>query len=123
MEIKVKRVYEPIDEPADGMRVLVDRLWPRGMKKATLKLDDWAKALAPSTEARKAFGHKAENFASFKSRYLAELNQSPDSAAYVAKLKQENPPVLTLLYAARDPKVNHAVILREWLDEQINGAA
>lgn len=118
MKIQIKRVYEPA-EPSDGMRILVDKLWPRGIKKVDLKMDDWAKVLTPSTEARKAFGHKPENFDSFKSRYLAELNSNPEAIAYAQKLKKENPKTLTLLYAARDPKVNHAIILKDWLAQQM----
>lgn len=118
MDIQIKRVYEPA-EPSDGMRILVDKLWPRGIKKESLKMDEWAKALTPSTEARKAFGHKAENFESFKSRYLAELNANPEAAAYVEHLRQLAPEKLTLLYAARDPQINHAVILKSWLASQL----
>ena len=118
MDIKIKRVYEPA-EPSDGMRILVDKLWPRGVKKADLKMDEWAKVLTPSTEARKAFGHKPENFDSFKSRYLAELNANPEAAAYAEHLRALAPPVLTRLYAARDPKINHAIILKGWLEEQL----
>lgn len=120
MKIQIKRVYEPA-EPSDGMRILVDRLWPRGIKKVNLRMDDWAKVLTPSTEARKAFGHKAQNFESFKSRYLAELNSNPEAAAYVQKLREEAPQTLTLLYAARDPQINHAIILKGWLEEQLAG--
>lgn len=118
MNVQIKRVYEPA-EPSDGMRILVDRLWPRGIKKVNLKMDDWAKVLAPSTEARKEFGHKAENRDSFKARYLAELNANPDAIAYVQKLCETDPQTITLLYAARDPKINHAIILKEWLSQQL----
>lgn len=118
MNMQIKRVYEPA-EPSDGMRILVDRLWPRGIKKVNLKMDDWAKVLAPSTEARKEFGHKAENLDSFKARYLAELNANPDAIAYAQKLCETDPQTITLLYAARDPKINHAIILKEWLSQQL----
>lgn len=118
MNVQIKRVYEPA-EPGDGMRILVDRLWPRGIKKVDLKMDDWAKVLAPSTDARKEFGHKAENFDRFKTRYLAELNSNPEAIAYAQKLREANPQTLTLLYAARDPKINHAIILKEWLEKQM----
>lgn len=118
MKVQIKRVYEEPD-PTDGYRILVDRLWPRGIKKVDLKMDEWAKVLAPSTEARKAFAHKAENFDSFKGRYLQELNQSDEVAAEVESLRSKTPSTLTLLYAAKDPQVNHAVILRDWLSERL----
>lgn len=122
MDIKIKRVYEK-PEADDGYRVLVDKLWPRGIRKADLPYDYWAKELTPSTAARKAFGHKAENFDAFKERYLDELNTS-DEARTCAQQLEENAMhagdnTITLLYAARDPKINHAVILKGWLEEQM----
>ncbi|MGI6535294.1 MAG: DUF488 domain-containing protein [Eggerthellaceae bacterium] len=122
MEIRIKRVYEPA-EPDDGMRLLVDRLWPRGIKKVDLSFDDWPKCLCPSTEARKAFGHKAENFEWFASAYTAELDENPDAAAYVEKLREQNPQVITLLYAAKDPQVNHARVLKRWLEQRLGVSA
>lgn len=121
MDIKIKRVYEPAS-PDDGMRLLVDRLWPRGIKKVDLAFDDWAKCLTPSTEARKAFGHKAENLETFAGRYTAELNTNPEAAAYVEKLRAAAPDAITLLYAAKDPQVNHAIILQKWLTEKLEAA-
>ncbi len=121
MNIQIKRVYDAPEE-SDGTRILVDRLWPRGIKKETLQLDDWAKVLAPSTEARKAFAHKAENFGEFKGRYEAELDQSAEAHEYVSTLAASNPPVVTLLYAAKDPQVNHAIVLKSWLERQVGDA-
>ncbi|MDD5894520.1 MAG: DUF488 domain-containing protein [Coriobacteriales bacterium] len=121
MNIQIKRVYDAPEE-SDGTRILVDRLWPRGIKKETLQLDDWAKVLAPSTEARKAFAHKAENFGEFKGRYEAELDQSAEAHEYVSTLAASNPPVVTLLYAAKDPQVNHAIVLKGWLERQVGDA-
>lgn len=122
MDIKIKRVYEK-PEADDGYRVLVDKLWPRGIRKADLPYDYWAKELTPSTAARKAFGHKAENFDAFKERYLDELNTSDEARACAQQLEENamhaGDSTITLLYAARDPKINHAVILREWLEEQM----
>lgn len=122
MDIKIKRVYEK-PEADDGCRVLVDKLWPRGIRKADLPYDYWAKELTPSTAARKAFGHKAENFDAFKERYLGELNTSDEARACAQQLEENamhaGDNTITLLYAARDPKINHAVILREWLEEQM----
>lgn len=121
MNIQIKRVYDAPEE-SDGTRILVDRLWPRGIKKETLQLDDWAKVLAPSTEARKAFAHKAENFGEFKGRYEAELDQSAEAHEYVSTLAASSPPVVTLLYAAKDPQVNHAIVLKGWLERQVGDA-
>ena len=122
MDIKIKRVYEK-PEADDGYRVLVDKLWPRGIRKADLPYDYWAKELTPSTAARKAFGHKAENFDAFKERYLGELNTSDEARACAQQLEENamhaGDSTITLLYAARDPKINHAVILSEWLEEQM----
>ena len=122
MDIKIKRVYEK-PEADDGYRVLVDKLWPRGIRKADLPYDYWAKELTPSTAARKAFGHKAENFDAFKERYLGELNTSDEARACAQQLEENamhaGDNTITLLYATRDPKINHAVILREWLEEQM----
>ena len=122
MDIKIKRVYEK-PEADDGYRVLVDKLWPRGIRKADLPYDYWAKELTPSTAARKAFGHKAENFDAFKERYLGELNTRDEARACAQQLEENamhaGDNTITLLYAARDPKINHAVILREWLEEQM----
>lgn len=120
MQIQIKRVYDA-PEAGDGYRVLVDRLWPRGIKKADLRHDSWVKELAPSTEARKAFAHKAENFEEFKGRYLAELDASDAAHECARRLAGEvgDEGMLTLLYAAKDPQVNHAVVLQRWLEEQI----
>ncbi len=122
MNIQIKRVYDAPEE-SDGTRILVDRLWPRGIKKETLQLDDWAKVLAPSTEARKAFAHKAENFGEFKGRYEAELDQSAEAHEYARTLAASNPRTVTLLYAAKDPQVNHAIVLKGWLERQIGDVA
>jgi len=109
-KIRIKRIYDP---PArdDGFRVLVDRLWPRGMKKATASLDVWARQLAPSTQLRTWFGHDPERWSDFRKRYLAELQ---GHAAELDELRQraaQGP--ITLLYAAKDPQFNHAVVLQE----------
>lgn len=118
MEVKIKRVYEA-PEASDGYRILVDRLWPRGIRKEALAMDEWAKSLAPSTEARKAFAHKAENFPSFRGRYLQELDQSEEAAQEVEHLRAVAPSTITLLYAAKDPQVNHAVVLQSWLQDRL----
>ena len=114
MDIVIKRIYEE-PSPDDGYRVLVDRLWPRGVSKDKAHLDEWAKDLAPSTEARRDFGHKPENFESFKQRYLNEL----DSNSEVAGAQKLQSSRVTLLYGAKSPTCNHAVILRDYLIDRL----
>ena len=110
MTFRIKRVYE---KPAstDGMRVLVDRLWPRGLKKTDAKIDLWMKEVAPSTELRKWFGHEPERFPEFKRRYRKEL--SKEAFAELRKLGRGK--TVTLLYGARDPEMNQAAVLLEIL--------
>ncbi len=111
---RIKRIYE---EPAetDGYRVLVDRLWPRGISKEAAHLDEWCKDVAPSTEARRDFGHDPARFEEFRTRYRAELEASGAAGALAARLADR--PVATLLYAARDQETNHAVVLQEVLSD------
>jgi uncharacterized protein YeaO (DUF488 family) len=111
MTIAIKRVYDP-PEGSDGFRVLVDRLWPRGLTKEKAELDLWAKEIAPSTELRQEFNHRPEKFAEFKRHYRLELSKNPAVTAFRRELKR---PKLTLLFGARDPKINHAVVLAEYL--------
>ncbi|WP_042357056.1 DUF488 domain-containing protein [Bacillus rubiinfantis] len=113
--IFLKRVYEPFDE-LDGCRILVDRLWPRGLSKAGAKLSLWEKEAAPSSELRKWFGHKPELFPEFRHRYLQELSVAgPQSQAVqrIVNIALQEP--ITLLYGAKDPIHNHAVVLQEEL--------
>jgi uncharacterized protein YeaO (DUF488 family) len=110
--VRLKRAY---DEPAaaDGTRVLVDRLWPRGVKKDTARIDLWAKELAPSTELRKWFGHDPARWTGFRRRYTAELRERESELADLRGLARRGP--VTLVYAARDQEHNEAVILRDLL--------
>lgn len=118
-EIFLKRIYDPFDE-ADGYRVLVDRLWPRGIKKDAAHLSAWEKEIAPSTELRKWFGHMPERYAEFREKYLAELRTEE---AKVRKMEElctiSTEQKLTLLYGARDPIHNHACVLCEELNRKI----
>lgn len=115
MDIQTKRVYEAAS-PDDGFRVLVDRLWPRGMTKERAKADLWLKEIAPSTELRKWFGHNRAKWETFKHRYFSELEAKPVT---VAKLRDEaEKRRVTLLYGARDTEYNHAIALQEYLIEQ-----
>jgi uncharacterized protein YeaO (DUF488 family) len=108
MSIALKRAYEE-PEPGDGTRVLVDRMWPRGVKKEQARIDVWLKDLAPSTELRQWFGHDPERWAEFRERYRTELKGSP-ALAELRKLAREGK--VTLVYAARDEQHNNAVVLR-----------
>jgi uncharacterized protein YeaO (DUF488 family) len=110
--IQIKRTYE---KPArsDGRRVLVERLWPRGIKKTAMPLDAWMKEVAPSTELRKWFGHQVERWPEFQRRYRAELAEHPDAVAELARAAKRG--TLTLLYSARDTEHNGAVVLRDYL--------
>lgn len=118
VNIALKRVY---DEPGkqDGTRVLVDKIWPRGIRKNQLVMDAWYKELAPSTELRKWFHHDPEKWRDFKNRYLGELKQSRELAEEL--LREQKHGKLTLLYAAKDESHNHALVLREYLEKLDHG--
>ena len=108
MAILIKRAYEPAAR-ADGIRVLIDRLWPRGVKKADAKFTFWMKDIAPSSKLRVWFGHRPERFKEFAGRYKKELTGNPR----VAELRNlARGRTVTLVYAARDPEVNHAAVLQ-----------
>lgn len=113
--LRLLRVYD-LSDSTEGYRVLVDRLWPRGIRKENLRLDRWAKEVAPSPELRKCFGHAEERFDDFSSLYRAELDGNPAARNFVQELLLvlEHQDVL-LLYAAKNPNCNHSLILREWL--------
>jgi len=112
MHIKIKRVYLQPDEE-DGRRILVDRLWPRGLTKEKAHVDLWLKEVAPSTELRKWFGHDPGKWEEFQTRYRAELRQNTEQ---VSLLKQETEKgVVTLLYGAKDEEHNEAVVLQKLL--------
>jgi uncharacterized protein YeaO (DUF488 family) len=110
----IKRIYDDVSEK-DGYRVLVDRLWPRGVSKERAQLDEWNKDIAPSTGLREWFGHKPERFEEFSVRYRAELYGS--EALKTFKSKVEAYKTVTLLYGAHDPKINHVVVLCDILSK------
>ncbi len=110
---RVKRVYEPA-EAADGFRVLVDRLWPRGLTHEQAAIDLWLKEIAPSADLRTAWHHDPDRSDEFADRYRAELDHSPAVEQLVAVLREH--PVVTLVHASRDPRVNHATVLRALLE-------
>ena len=113
MAFTIKRIYDEAD-PSDGFRVLVDRLWPRGMSKQRAALDLWLKDVAPSPELRAWFDHRADRFREFSARYAAELGTN-QAIAELREIARTNSTV-TLLYGARSPEINHAVVLVEFLD-------
>jgi uncharacterized protein YeaO (DUF488 family) len=109
--IRIKRIYEP-PSPDDGARILVDRLWPRGLTKGRAAIDEWMKEVAPSPQLRDWFGHKPERFAEFVRAYKRELAEDPARIALVARLRDmASRHNVTLLYAAKDPACNHAAVL------------
>ncbi|HWP02875.1 MAG TPA: DUF488 domain-containing protein [Gemmatimonadaceae bacterium] len=111
-DIRTKRVYEPAT-PHDGFRVLVDRVWPRGMTKEQVQADLWLKDVAPSTALRKWFGHDRAKWEAFKRRYFSELDARPEAVARLLDRAEKGR--LTLLFSARDAEYNQAVALREYL--------
>lgn len=113
MKIVIKRTYDGASE-SDGYRVLVDRLWPRGVSKEKLALDEWCKDIAPSTELRKWFDHKAERFTEFREKYKDELRANSVPAELLKRAQHHAQ--LTLVYAAKDPEVNHAMVLKAYLE-------
>lgn len=111
--IQIKRVYDDASE-SDGYRILVDRIWPRGVSKEKAKLDEWDKVLAPTTELRKWFDHDPEKFEEFSHKYKEELKAQLDGLKRLCELAKHQ--TLTLLYGAKDEKHNQAVVLKEVLD-------
>ena len=113
MAVHIKRIYEPYAE-TDGYRVLVDRLWPRGMAKDKARIDQWLKEVAPSTELRQWFHHEAGKWHEFEARYRHELKDSGPLEELTALAEKHK--TLTLLYSAKDEKNNQAVVLRELIN-------
>jgi len=114
--IRIKRAYDGTAR-GDGRRILVERLWPRGMKKDELDADAWLKDVAPSTELRKWFGHQVERWEEFRRRYRKELDERPD--AWEPILKAEKRGNVTLLYSAHDVLHNGALVLRDYLLDRL----
>ncbi|MBX6742429.1 MAG: DUF488 domain-containing protein [Acetobacteraceae bacterium] len=110
--VRLKRAYEAAS-PEDGTRILVDRLWPRGIRKEEAAIDEWMKEIAPSTELRKWFGHDPARWEEFRRRYSAEVHQHPEELERLRSMAREGP--ITLVYSARDEAHNDAVVLREIL--------
>jgi uncharacterized protein YeaO (DUF488 family) len=113
VKIKIKRVYEEANKE-DGKRILVDRLWPRGLPKAKAKVDAWLKDVSPSTELRKWFGHEPSRWEEFKRRYRTELEKNNKQLADLKQLTKTT--AVTLVYSAKDEQHNGAVVLKEFLE-------
>jgi uncharacterized protein YeaO (DUF488 family) len=114
--IQTKRVCEPRSRQ-DGARFLVERLWPRGVKKEELDAQAWLKDVAPSPELRKWFGHDPAKWREFKRRYVAELNKEPEAWAPILQAARKKN--VTLLYSARDTEHNSAILLKQYLDKKL----
>ncbi len=114
MTIRIKRIYDPASDE-DGTRVLVDRLWPRGVRKADAGVDEWLREVAPSSDLRRWFGHDPARFDDFAAHYRGELAQCPAAVDKLARWAAAG--TVTLLYAARDPSCNHARVLADYLRE------
>jgi uncharacterized protein YeaO (DUF488 family) len=113
--LRLKRAYEPAS-PDDGVRILIDRLWPRGLRKADAALDEWIKEVAPSAELRQWFGHDPERWPEFQRRYRAELQQHTQELDRIRALARTQ--TVTLVYSAHDEKHNDAIVLKEVLLEE-----
>ncbi|HSJ86904.1 MAG TPA: DUF488 domain-containing protein [Anaerolineales bacterium] len=114
--VRAKRVYEAIQR-SDGPRFLVERFWPRGVKKEKLKLDAWLKDVAPSNGLRRWFGHDPAKWDAFQRRYRAELNENPSAWKQLLEVARQGS--VTLLYSARDTEHNNAIVLKDYLAERL----
>jgi uncharacterized protein YeaO (DUF488 family) len=115
--VRVRRIYEPVTEQ-DGIRVLVDRLWPRGMSKPRAEIDEWCRAIAPSTALRRWYAHDPQRFTEFRRRYRVELAAGEQAAALLHLAKLAEGRTVTLLTASRDPLISEAVVLAELLEDR-----
>jgi uncharacterized protein YeaO (DUF488 family) len=114
MRLQIKRVYEPPAD-SDGMRILVDRLWPRGLSKEKAKIDFWAKDVAPSNELRRWYQHEQEKWPEFQRRYFTELQNNPEAVEeLIGKIGKGN---ATLLFSSKEASLNNAAVLKEYLDK------
>jgi uncharacterized protein YeaO (DUF488 family) len=117
--ITLKRVYDPVS-PIDGTRFLVERLWPRGVSKARLRINAWLKEVGPSTRLRKWFNHDPDKWAEFRRRYFRELGSQPETWQPIMSAARRGR--VTLVYSSRDTEHNNAVALQEFLRRKANGA-
>ena len=119
MTIGIKRVYDPPDA-GDGRRILVDRLWPRGLSKEKARIDYWAREIAPANALRHWYGHDPDKWQEFKSRYFAELDANPDGFAELRRHIGDGP--VTFVFASKEQKLNNAFALKEYLESSIRNS-
>ncbi|MYL34610.1 DUF488 family protein [Pontibacillus yanchengensis] len=118
MSVQLKRIYQDVSNQ-DGMRILVDGIWPRGVSKEAAQLDEWIKDVAPSSDLRKWFGHDPDKFADFKSKYKQEMDEDEGKKQALDQLKSYvKQQKVTLLFATKEEEYNHAVVLKEILTKQ-----
>jgi uncharacterized protein YeaO (DUF488 family) len=115
VKILTKRIFDP-PEKKDGLRILVDRLWPRGLKKEKAAIDEWLKDIAPSDGLRKWFSHDPEKWQEFKRQYFQELKEKSDLIKWIEEKERDQ--TIILLYGAKDPGYNNAVALKEYLERE-----
>jgi uncharacterized protein YeaO (DUF488 family) len=115
--IRIKRVYDE-PEDVDGRRILVDRLWPRGLSKAKAKMDAWVKEISPSTDLRRWYGHDPNKWTEFKSRYAAELDANQGQVEEI--LEEVRKGIVTFLYSSKEVQLNNAVALKEYIESIIH---
>ena len=115
--IKIKRIYDTPDEN-DGCRILVDRLWPRGLSRDKTKIDLWLKEIAPGDKLRKWYSHDVEKFSEFRKRYKQELRNKPELVAQIRGLEKKHK-TITLLFSARDVSHNNSIVLRNYIKETL----
>jgi uncharacterized protein YeaO (DUF488 family) len=116
MNIAIKRIYEPFSE-TDGYRILVDRLWPRGIKKENTHIDIWMKDVSPSTELRKWFNHDPAKQDEFRHKYHAEINGSAAFGELLKTVREHK--TVTFLYASKEEHYNHAIVLRQFVNDSL----
>ena len=117
-DVRIKRIYLS-SEKEDGYRLLIDRLWPRGISKVKANLDEWDKTVAPSSELREWFGHEDEKFPQFEKKYRVELEHNQDAAQFAKHVKELlKTSNVTLLYGAKNETCNQAVVLKDWIMEK-----
>ena len=117
--LKIKRVYDP-PSPNDGKRILIDRLWPRGLKKEDAKVDDWIKEVAPSTKLRTWYGHDPKKWSEFKRRFFSELHRRQDLVESIVNASRKG--TVTLLFGSKEERFNNAVALKEFVEARMNAS-
>ena len=117
--LKIKRVYDP-PSPNDGKRILIDRLWPRGLKKEDAKVDDWIKEVAPSTKLRTWYGHDPKKWSEFKRRFFSELRRRQDLVEGIVSASRKG--TVTLLFGSREERFNNAVALKEFVEARMSAS-